>query len=137
MLASEPTPVSALCKKKWGELGALTIDTFKEKGDKTLVCFEVSQLYFRNFPAKKPHMGQACLTNEWKQGICRCISAIGGVFEGQFRQGKKEGFAREIFADGGYMIGTFKRDKLVGKCTHYDFDGNVVSEQVHEDEVSD
>ena len=107
MLASEPQKVSDGCLAKWKYLGPLTIKEIGNKGSKADLCFDVTQVMYMEFPAKKPHTGQGDIVEDFKQGICRCVSAPGGIFEGQFMRGKKHGFAREIFADGGYMIASY------------------------------
>ena len=81
MLAAAPEPVSELCLKQWKYVGALTIDEIKAKGDKG-VKFDIAETLLKTFPAKKPHTGQGCMTHDYKHGICRCITAIGGMFEG-------------------------------------------------------
>ena len=108
MLAKEPSDLTPEAMTTWRKIGALTIEDFEEKGIKENICFDALSFKMKKFPfTKKPHIGQADIHSGEKNGIVRAYTAIGGMFEGQFINGKKYGYGREIYADGSYMVANY------------------------------
>ena len=67
-------------------------------------------------------------------GVVRVIKEDGRILEGQNLQGKVHGFRRVIYADGRYATMTFKMGLFHGTRREYDRDGNLVKEEVYEND---
>ena len=126
MLISSPV-VSKGAKRKWEELGPMTMEAFEKVASKIApIDINAKSVIFHTWEEEnQSHAGTVLKKDHVPHGIVRSIMANQTIIEYQVDNGQKHGFERTIGTYGFYETRNYRYGKVHGEFAFYNPDGSL------------